>query len=172
MKKKKVLVPTDRSVFSQRILAQIPRWFHPDEVDITLFCVADEPKEGTGVYADLMRDSMDRSLISGRYGAQEVEYSRHPVYTSQIEAGIVANTQAELLRDVRLLEADGFTVSSEVKFGNPADQIVDHIERHDIDLIAMTTHGRTGLKRLFMGSVAENVLTRVSIPVFLLRPFG
>ena len=172
MNKKKVLVPIDGSSFSQQILPQIARWLRPDEADMILFYVADKPTEGTGVFAEVMRDSLDRGLISGRYGSREVEYAKHPVYTTQIEASVVANAQAELLPDERQLEDAGFTVSTEVAFGDdPAAQIVDYVKQHDIDLIAMTTHGRTGVRRLLMGSVAEKVLTSVAVPVLLLRPF-
>ncbi len=171
MNKKKVLVPIDGSAFSERILPEITRWFRPGKVEVILFCVADDPAQGTGVYAEIMRDSLDRGLISGRYGAQEVEYAKHPIYATQVEASVVANTRAELIPDEHKLEAQGFTVATEVAFGDPAKEIIDYVKQHDIDIVAMTTHGRTGVGRLLMGSVAEKVLHSVTIPVMLLRPF-
>ncbi|MGC3969962.1 MAG: universal stress protein [Pirellulales bacterium] len=44
--------------------------------------------------------------------------------------------------------------------GNPADEIVRLAEEENVDLIVMATHGRTGLSRVFMGSVAEQVVRR------------
>ena len=48
---------------------------------------------------------------------------------------------------------------------SPARGIVEFAEQHDVDLIALSTHGRTGFKRLALGSVAENVLRHSPIPV-------
>ena len=54
--------------------------------------------------------------------------------------------------------------------GSIIDEIVDAVEREDIDLIAMTSHGRTGLARVLFGSVAAGILHRVDgIPLLLIR---
>ena len=50
--------------------------------------------------------------------------------------------------------------------------ILDYADRHDIDLIVMGTHGRRGLGRLLLGSVAENVVRLACCPVFTLKSFG
>jgi nucleotide-binding universal stress UspA family protein len=50
--------------------------------------------------------------------------------------------------------------------GDPATEIVALAEEENVDLIVMGTHGRTGIKRLLMGSVAEAVVRRASCPVF------
>jgi nucleotide-binding universal stress UspA family protein len=54
--------------------------------------------------------------------------------------------------------------------GEPAREIVSAAEAEGADLIAMSTHGRAGLERLFLGSVADEVLRRTHIPLLLLRP--
>ena len=54
-------------------------------------------------------------------------------------------------------------------FGHPADAIVEFAKAHQIDLIVMGTHGRTGVARLLMGSVAESVVRRAECPVLTLR---
>lgn len=48
--------------------------------------------------------------------------------------------------------------------------ILDHASANDIDLIVIATHGRSGLDRVLLGSVAERVLRRSPVPVFLVRP--
>jgi nucleotide-binding universal stress UspA family protein len=63
----------------------------------------------------------------------------------------------------------GIRVRTEVRHGEPVDEIVDCAREADADLIAMTTHGRSGLGRLLFGSVAEAVLRQAEIPVFLMR---
>jgi nucleotide-binding universal stress UspA family protein len=51
-----------------------------------------------------------------------------------------------------------------------ADSIVEYASEHDIDLIVLPTHGRTGLRRLVLGSVAEAVLRRANCAVATVRP--
>jgi nucleotide-binding universal stress UspA family protein len=53
--------------------------------------------------------------------------------------------------------------------GDPLEEILDHVAKDLIDLIAMATHVRTGLPRLVMGSVAKHVLRRTAGPMLLLR---
>ena len=53
--------------------------------------------------------------------------------------------------------------------GAPGDQIPNLAEAEQADLIVMGTHGRSGLKRLLMGSVAETVVRRTHCPVLTLR---
>ena len=56
-----------------------------------------------------------------------------------------------------------------VEMGHAAESIIDYANRHSIDLIVMATHGRTGLKRLVYGSVAEAVLHKADVPILLVR---
>ncbi|HVO24198.1 MAG TPA: universal stress protein [Candidatus Margulisiibacteriota bacterium] len=56
-----------------------------------------------------------------------------------------------------------------VLHGLPADEIIRAAESRDVDLIVIATHGRTGLKHLFMGSTAERVTRHVRCPVLVVR---
>ncbi|HEY7519862.1 MAG TPA: universal stress protein [Methylomirabilota bacterium] len=67
------------------------------------------------------------------------------------------------------LRARGITASCEVRVGRPAERILEAARETGADLIAMSTHGRTGLGRLLFGSVAEQVLREAQVPVFLMR---
>lgn len=53
--------------------------------------------------------------------------------------------------------------------GSPASGIVHLAEREGVDMIVMPTHGRTGLVRLLMGSVAEEVVRKASCPVLTVK---
>jgi nucleotide-binding universal stress UspA family protein len=53
-----------------------------------------------------------------------------------------------------------------------AQGILDQAEKNDVDLIAMSTHGRGGLGRVLLGSVADKVVRGATVPVLLLRPSG
>lgn len=67
------------------------------------------------------------------------------------------------------LRAKGIRVDTRVRRGLPAEEIVAAAQEEGADLIAMSTHGRSGLGRLLFGSVAESVLRHSEIPVFLMR---
>lgn len=69
----------------------------------------------------------------------------------------------------RELEAKGIRVRVEVRRGDPASEIVAAATQTGADLIAMSTHGRSGLGRLVFGSVAQAVLRQAEIPVLLIR---
>ncbi len=57
-----------------------------------------------------------------------------------------------------------------VRQGRPFEQIVEYAEQHHVDLIVIGSHGRTGLGRLLMGSVAERVVRHASCPVLVVHP--
>lgn len=54
--------------------------------------------------------------------------------------------------------------------GSPATAIIEIAERENVELIVMATHGRTGLLRLLMGSVAEEVVRKAKCPVLTVKP--
>jgi universal stress protein A len=54
-------------------------------------------------------------------------------------------------------------------YGTPADEIIRAASEQGVDLIVIATHGRTGLKHLFMGSVAERVVRHAPCPVLVVR---
>jgi nucleotide-binding universal stress UspA family protein len=67
------------------------------------------------------------------------------------------------------LRAQGVDTAWAIRRGRPADEIIAGAQESGADLIAMATHGRTGLGRLLFGSVAEAVLRRAPVPVFMIR---
>lgn len=71
---------------------------------------------------------------------------------------------------VSSLSEQGLTLTAAVKFGQPASRIVAEASEQQADLIIMATHGRTGLARTLVGSVALRVLHLGQLPVLLVRP--
>src|SRR5207247_7313488 len=67
------------------------------------------------------------------------------------------------------LRKRGFQVEEELQDGPAAAVIVERAGALGVDLIAMTTHGRGGLERLLLGSVAEEVMRKAPCPVLLVR---
>jgi nucleotide-binding universal stress UspA family protein len=68
------------------------------------------------------------------------------------------------------LEDEGYYAWPITSAGRPEDEILGHCTRLDVDLIAMSTHGRSGLERLLEGSVSEKVLSRSPVAVLLQKP--
>lgn len=171
MSRNRVLIPLDGSSFSERILPAVRRYLQPAENELILLQVAQPPDGGTGAIADLVADDLLQDRIIPQLSPAQIEAARHPTYTSQIEDSVAASLEATLSPIARELRDNGYTVSTLVEFGDPAPVIEQAIGYHHIDLVAMTTHGRTGLRRTLLGSVAENVLRHVSVPLLLLHPF-
>jgi nucleotide-binding universal stress UspA family protein len=101
--------------------------------------------------------------------------------TSCAEAGIIplwtlADRQAEVERitsylaqmEVRLTR-EGLQVRRELAYGKPADAILTVAHEQQADLLVLATHGRTGMERLWLGSVALSVLHGAERPVLLVR---
>jgi len=74
------------------------------------------------------------------------------------------------VRDVEVAGTQaGLTVVTEIVEGNPHEGILEYASEHDVDMIVMGTHGRTGVDRVVMGSVAERVVRRSPVPVLTVR---
>jgi nucleotide-binding universal stress UspA family protein len=83
-----------------------------------------------------------------------------------VQAVELARTQLE---ERRTSYSAGVHVDVElVPGGDAAAEITRYANTHDVDLIAVTTHGRTGVRRLALGSVAESVIRHSRIPVLVL----
>ena len=75
-----------------------------------------------------------------------------------------------ILEDAREIAADhGVEITTERVFGAPATKIVEYAEEHGVDHIVLGSHGRSGLARLFLGSVAEKVARRAPVPVTIIK---
>ncbi len=95
-----------------------------------------------------------------------------PVENSILVADAATLGSREYLHGVQeRLAREGVRVDSEVRIGSPIGVILDIVEDRKATMIAMATHGATGLKRLLLGSVAEGVLRKSPVPVLAVRPF-
>jgi len=71
------------------------------------------------------------------------------------------------------LRKKGLKVTSLVKIGHQvASEVIDFAKENGVDLIIMCTHGRSGISRWVLGSVALKVLTRAETPILLIRGKG
>jgi nucleotide-binding universal stress UspA family protein len=141
---RKVAIPLDGSAFSERVLAHIPRIGRPDQMELLLI----------------------RVLESQRYYAYVAPDAVHMLDTG----GWRSEAELYLKRKANELREQGYRVSTFATEGDVALSLCSVADAQDADLIAMTTHGRSGLQRWLMGSVADRVVRHAALPVYLVRP--
>jgi nucleotide-binding universal stress UspA family protein len=139
---REVLVPLDGSPSSEAIVASVERLAGPLDFAVHLFHALEPAPAGVEASGAAGMDVAHREQEARRY---------------------LAGTAARL-------QAKGLRVQSSVRLGRAVDAILAAVEEHGIGLVAMSTHGRTGLGRLLIGSVAEHVLRSIAVPVVLWRP--
>ncbi len=92
-----------------------------------------------------------------------------PLLLPQYEAHMRGTTTEALEREAMKLRLDGLTVDVSVRIGNAWEQILDAARITRSDMIVLGTHGRSGLDRWIMGSVAERVVRMSKVPVLTVR---
>jgi nucleotide-binding universal stress UspA family protein len=165
----RILVPLDGSELAEAVLPYVKEISQRcDTIRVTLLQVV-RPPGGHTAATFLPMDSDFPTEMSPGSGA-DVEAVRYPIYREQEIESVRSQAEASLTPVARQLREDGLDVQVEVAFGRPADQIVQFAEEEGMDLIAMCTHGRSGIGRWILGSVADKVLRGTHLPVMLVRP--
>jgi nucleotide-binding universal stress UspA family protein len=141
---RKIAIPLDGSPFAERVLAHIPRFGKPDDVELLLVRVI----ETTRYYSYIAPDAVH--IFDLTQWRQEAE-----------------NYLKRVAGELREL---GYRLYTTVVDGDVATSICEVASAQDADLIAMTTHGRSGLQRWIMGSVADRIIRTTQKPVYLVRP--
>ncbi len=148
---KRILIPLDGSFLSEEALVPALNIAHTNQAEVTLFRV--QPME-IG-----RQDEEFAFYLRAEHG---LEYTAHDVLLMNIE---------NYLKNLREQEtAAELVVKTACRIGVPAEEILRYAAEVDADLIVMSTHGRTGLNRLFFGSVAETILRGASCAVLVVRP--
>jgi nucleotide-binding universal stress UspA family protein len=140
----KILVPLDGSAIAQGILPCVKTLARRFGSTIVLFHAADAP----------------------------VELDRQEKYTKETIDRIHSLAEQYLAGVTKTLRRQRFKVKAEVGLGGVARSITDYAEAHNADLIAMSTHSRSGPARWMMGSAPDRVLRHTHKPVLLMRPTG
>ena len=114
------------------------------------------------------REPLDIHLINVQDEADDVRLRRFmkpvEIKRTQLEHGA-----AVLVSATKLLDRAGMKYRTHVIIGDPAKVIATFAQRGGFDTIIMGTHGRTGMSRLLMGSVATKVLHLSTVPVTLVK---
>jgi nucleotide-binding universal stress UspA family protein len=153
----KILVPLDGSEVAEGVLPHVEELARRFDSKVTLIQVV-------APLSKLVAETVPASLEpTGAGAAVGLEAAAEAVKAEHEGARAYLDGVAERLR------AGGIAVQMEVVEGMAGDAIVDYAHHHELDLIAMSTHGRSGLLRLFYGSVADHVLRHAGTPVLLIR---
>jgi len=144
---RKILVPLDGSGRAEAILPHVEELAHSFDAEVFFLQVI----EPVYVYVDAHGYLVDMSVQDTKRESQKEEARTY------LE-GLAGEFREKGIRAKALLE-EGSVVST----------IIDVAEKVDADLIAMASHGRTGLSRVFYGSVTAGVLHRVDRPLLLIR---
>lgn len=102
-------------------------------------------------------------LDAGSFSDLPMETSYEGIRTFLEDEGRAALEELETLVD------DAVPVETEIREGTPHREIVDYARESDCDVVVMGTHGRSGIDRLLLGSVAERVVRESAVPVLTVR---
>ncbi len=132
---------------------------------------SDSAREALAQAADIAAHGSARLAILHVYERAALAAGEVLVTDPDLEDRLVheVNQQLERYRIEAERVAPG-RVSVEATAGTPTSEIVRFVERGGFDLIVMGTHGRTGLKRALLGSVAESVVRHAPCSVLVVRP--
>ncbi len=88
---------------------------------------------------------------------------------AEAEREAVKQSEDYLKKIEAQLKAKGYKVDTHVRYGEPAEEILEHASQKDIDLVAITTHGRSGVKKFLLGGIVSKILRHSPKPIFLVR---
>lgn len=101
----------------------------------------------------------------------DVQAVAGPFDAGGVDEAFVERLEAEGEQAIEAVESEfeGGAIETAVVQGRPNEAILDYTEEHGVDMIAMGTHGRTGLGRYLTGSVTEAVVRHAEVPVLTVR---
>lgn len=123
-------------------------------------------------YAQALAECMGSEIVLLRVTPSPiVEFAfTTPVTTQSVQEAEQEEARAYLREAEAPLEDAGLKVTSRLGEGPVGYSIIETAKEIKADLIAMSTHGRSGFQRLMLGSVADQVMRGSSVPVLLIRP--
>ena len=146
---KKILVPVDFSKYSLAALRAAADIAQIREAKLTVLHISEEPS------------------FPSMYGQKEVSHENWQATRNQVDE--YAKRELEAMVSEAISNPDFESINL---WGNPVKEILEYSEIGKYDLIVMSTHGRSGLSRVLMGSVAEQVIRHAQCPVFVMRGGG
>ena len=154
---KRLLVPLDGSRFGTRALKYVDEIARRFDAEVVLIQVIKPPAPVSAMTGVMPGTGPTAVEVSMEVALEEDKRRR-------------AHAVRYLGRKVRENRAKGIRTSYKLMFGNPAKSIMKLSRRENIDLVVMSTHGKGGLKRALLGSVADEVIRESKKPVLVVRP--
>ena len=155
---KKILVTLDGSPLAEQALQQIPLLAAPQSLIHVLSVVTHEP---IGFMSAMVQEAYLSPVIDARMLDS----------LTDVDPGgnlhLVEKRRTYLEHATTKLVEAGYTVQLDVRTGDAANAIIN-TARDGFEVIVMATHGRTGLSKALLGSVAETVLHQTLCPVLLI----
>lgn len=143
---KKIMVPLDGSHIAECVIPHIEAIAKKSSAKVELVTVIEPLEIPTRGQIAISDDEIKKIDSEGKKEANK--------YLDQVSARL---TKAGVKSDTVILS------------GRAADRLTRYAVNNDIDLIIMATHGRSGISRMFWGSVAEKILRATEIPVLLIK---
>ncbi len=140
---RKILVPLDGSALAESVLEHVIAIASGCKVPEVILMRVRFPLER------YVEQTLDIDIVAKLNEAYQEEAVN---YLEQVAAG---------------LKKKGLLVNTIVLTGKPAEEILDYTESSGVDLIIMSTHGRSGVSRWVLGSVTDKVIRRSTIPVLI-----
>jgi len=141
---KKILVPLDGSERAEAILPHVESLGKAHQASIIFLGVVELPPI-------IMVEAMSSSL----------DYQAYEQHVDDVEQYLVSQQNSFLEKEI--------DAQIRIGHGRMVDVIIKTADTEGVDLVAMTSHGRTGLAQVFYGSVAVGVLHRVNCPILIIR---
>ena len=143
----KILLPLDGSKRAERIFAHVEKIARDNGATVIFLTVVRPPRV---------------------FGYDDMQYAH---FEKQIDTGMAQS--ADYLKGVEAAFNDkGIDTRQKVDTGPVVNLIIDTAQRESVDLVAICSHGRGGLSRLFYGSVASGILNRIDRPLLVIRARG
>ena len=146
---KKVLVPLDGSELAECALNHVKSLSKDGSVgEVTLLNIV----------------NVDIPWLRSENGHEQFDISK-------VRENVFNSSQKYLTGVESRLASEGFEVKTEsLEANRPAHAIIEYAQKNGMDMIAIATHGYTGMKGMMMGSVALGVIHQSHVPVLLIRP--
>ena len=153
----KILVPLDGSKLAEVVLPYVQELAQRFDSEVTLIqVIAPLSKLVAGTMPVGLEPTGAAAAVGVEAASEALKAEREDAH-SYLE-GVVGRLKAQEIK-----------VRAEILEGVAGDSIVEYAHGHAMDLIAMSTHGRSGLLRLVFGSAADQVLRQAGTPVLLIR---
>lgn len=154
----KILLPLDGSELSSQAVAHAANLAKKMDAPVVLLQVVDSE-------AQVMSQSSRYAIEPLRMGQVSAEAARRHVTAERRAA------EENLGGAKTRLEEDGISVTAVIREGNPGEEIVEAATELGCDVVVMATHGRSGMRRAILGSVADHVARNTpNASVLLVKP--